>query len=105
MIDRYTFVRLDGEHATPAGRAAAVAELRAGLRELPGLVALTIGTPADDSAARWDLSFVARFTTLAELQAALAGPLWARVVDDWLTARAVVVKSWSFEVDELQPGQ
>jgi hypothetical protein len=98
MIDRYTFVRFTGEHATPAGRAEAVAAVKDGLRGLAGLVQLTVGTPADDSAARWDLSVVARFESLDALRTALAGPLWVAVVDDWLAARAVVVKSWSFEV-------
>lgn len=98
MIDRYTFVRLDGAHATPDGRAEAAAALRERLGALPGLVQLTIGTPADDSAARWDLSIVARFATLDALHAALAGPIWTDAIDGWLAARAVVVKSWSFDV-------
>lgn len=99
-IDRYTFVRLSGDHATDAGRAAALAAIRDGLRTVPGLLRLTTGTPADDSAARWDLAVVARFASLAALQAALASPAWAAVIDEWLPTRAVVIKSWSFAVDE-----
>ena len=100
MIDRYTFVRLDGEHATAEGRAAALAAVREGLAALPGLQRLTCGTPADDSAARWDLSIVARFASLAALAEALASPAWRAIVDEWLPARAVVVKSWSFDVGD-----
>lgn len=98
MIDRYTFVRLDGEHATDEGRAAALVAIREGLAALPGLVRLTCGTPADDSASRWDLSIVARFESLAALAGAMASPAWRSVVDEWLPARAVVIKSWSFDV-------
>ncbi len=99
-FDRYTFVRLAPAHATPTGRAEAVATVRARLTDLPGLERLTVGTPADDSAARWDLSVVARFATLDALHAALAAPPWAALFDAWLAERAVVVKSWSFEASD-----
>lgn len=100
MIDRYTFVRFADEHATPEVRAAALTAVREGLGALPGLERLTCGTPADDSAARWDLSVVARFASLAALADAMASPAWRAVVDEWLPARAVVIKSWSFDVSE-----
>jgi len=99
-FDRYTFVRLAAEHATPEGRSGILGELRARLHGVPGLERLTTGTPADDSAARWDLSMIARFATLDSLHAALASPEWTMLVDGWLTERAVVVKSWSFEVSD-----
>lgn len=99
-FDRYTFVRLAPADATDDGRAEALAAIRARLAGLPGLVRLTAGRPADDSAARWDLVVVARFATLDELHAALAAPAWSALFDEWLAARAVVVKSWSFEVED-----
>lgn len=98
MIDRYMFVRLAGEHSTPEGRAAALTAVREGFALLPALQRLTVGTPADDSASRWDLSIVARFESLAALADAMASPAWRALVDEWLPARAVVIKSWSFEV-------
>lgn len=100
MIERYTFVRLADEHATDEGRATALAAVREALSALPGLQRLTCGTPADDSASRWDLSIVARFESLAALGDALASATWRAVVDEWLPARAVVIKSWSFDVAE-----
>jgi hypothetical protein len=100
MIDRYTFVRLAPAHATPEGRAAAIALVREAFAALPGLERLTCGTPADDSAARWDLSIVARFATPAALGEALASAAWRAVLDEQLPARAVVIKSWSFDVGE-----
>ena len=101
MIDRYVFVRLADTHGGDAGRAAAVAAARDGLRAVPGLVRLTVGTPADDSAARWDLSIVARFASLEALTAAMASPAWTAVLDTWLPARAVVIKAWSFAADDV----
>jgi len=98
MIDRYIFVRLAGDDA--AARATAVAEVRAGLRTVPGLVRLTVGTPADDSAARWDLSVVARFASLEALALASGSPAWTTTLDVWLAPRAVVIKAWSFAVDD-----
>jgi hypothetical protein len=100
VIDRYTFVRLNGEHATDEGRAVVLAHVREALAALPGLQQLTCGTPADDSASRWDLSIVARFDSLAALGEAMASPAWRSVVDEWLPARAVVIKSWSFDVTD-----
>ena len=101
MIDRYCFIRLADEHATAEGRAETVARVRRDLATVPALVRLTVGTPADDSAARWDLSIVARFASLHDLAAAMAGAAWSAILDEWLPARAVVVKSWSFDVDEI----
>lgn len=100
MIDRYCFVRLTDDHATPAGRAAALAAIRDGLGDLPGLRRLTVGTPADDSAARWDLSIVARFADRDALAAALASPAWSAIFAELLPGRAVIIKTWNFAVDE-----
>ena len=47
MIDRYVFIKLDQEHATLAGRSEVVDETRTKLANLPGVVGLTVGTPAD----------------------------------------------------------
>jgi len=99
-FDRYTFIRFAAEHSSAAGRGEAVAAVRARLTKLPGLERLTVGTPADDSAARWDLSVVARFATLDALHAALVAPPWTALFDEWLAERAVVVKSWSFEASD-----
>jgi hypothetical protein len=100
MIDRYGFVRLAPEHATPEGRAEALTHIRTVLRDLPGMLRLTTGTPADDSAARWDLSIVARFASLEALGAALTGAAWTGLFDEWLAGRAIVIKTWSFSVEE-----
>ena len=101
MIDRFTFVRLTAAHATLVGRADTLDRVRSALAELPGLVRLSTGTPAAASGERWDLSIVARFADLPALQAAMATVAWAAVFEHLLPTRAVVVKSWSFAVDDV----
>ena len=97
-IDRYCFARLRDELATPTGRAEVVARCRAVLTAAPESLAVSVGTPADDSAKSWDVSLVVRCEDLGALEALLARPEVMALLDDWLPARAVVVKAWHFEV-------
>ena len=92
MIDRYCFVRLKDERQ----RADAIARCRAALAGADEVLALTTGTPADDTAKRWDLGIVIRCADLAALASLLARPAVAGFFDGWLGEHAVVVKSWSF---------
>ena len=103
MIDRFAFVRLGPPHNTVVGRADTLARVRIALADLPGLVRLSLGTPADASADKWDLSIVARFADLASLTAAMATVGWASIFEHMLPTRAVVVKAWSFDVEDVAP--
>ncbi len=103
MIDRFTFVRLAPEYATAAGRAEALDRLRSALTELPGLLRLSMGTPADDSASKWDLSMVLRFADLDGLTAAMGTVAWASVFEHMLPTRALVIKAWTFATDDHDP--
>lgn len=103
MIDRFAFVRLQPEHATLVGRADAASRVRAALGDLPGLLRLSLGTPADDSASKWDLAIVARFADRATLATAMATVAWASVFEHLLPARSAVVKAWTFDVDDHAP--
>lgn len=100
MIDRFTFVRLTAAHAHIEGRTEILDRVRQALTGVPGLQRLALGTPADASADKWDLSIVARFDDLAALQAAMATVAWASVFEHLLPSRAIVVKAWSFAVDD-----
>lgn len=93
MITHHCFVRLAPADATDAGRAAALAVAR-GLAALPGL-ALRLGLPADDSAAKWDLAMAVDAPSLAALAAARTTPAW-QALDAHLAAHAIVVKAWNF---------
>lgn len=96
MIERYWFVKLRDAHV--ADRDAIAAHLRDTLAGRAGVVAVSAGTPADDSARSWDLGVVVRSPDLAALAALLAEPAVSTLLDDWLAARAVVVKAWSFQL-------
>ena len=98
MIERYVFVRLKPEHATERGRAEIMARSVA-LAKLPGVLDLTIGVPADASAASaWDLSLTLSFESLADVERYLEHPVHAAYHQGFLEARAQVIKAWSFEV-------
>jgi hypothetical protein len=92
VVQRFCFVKLLDDEVS--GRAELAEKLRAELAEA-GADAV-VGTPADDSAARWDLSIV---ITAASLDAwnALAGQPAMTFVFDELAARAAVVKAWTFQ--------
>lgn len=91
MIQRFCFVKLLDDEV--AGRAELAARLAAELREA-GADAV-VGLPADDSAARWDLSMVVTAASLDAWHALSRLPAIARALDD-LAERAAVVKTWNF---------
>lgn len=98
VIERYVFLRLKPEHATEQSRTDVRARAAA-LAQVPGVLALTIGEPADQSArGAWDLSLIARFDSLAAVERYLEHPAHAAYFDAFLASRAAVIKAWNFEV-------
>lgn len=92
MIQRFCFVKLlDVEVAT---RAELAELIRARLRSA-GADAV-VGLPADESAVRWDLSIVIAAESVAAWNALAMRPAMIGVFDE-LSARAAVVKAWTFE--------
>jgi hypothetical protein len=92
MIQRFCFVKLLDDEV--AGRAELADKLRAELADA-GADA-TVGLPADDSAARWDLSIVITAASLDAWNALARLPAMIGVFDE-LAERAAVVKAWTFE--------
>lgn len=92
MIDRFIFVKLLDPEV--AAREAIADHLADQLRAIAGADAVTVGVPADASAARWDVSIVIRATDVAAWQDISARA--TAVLDAWLPARAAVVKAWTF---------
>jgi len=91
MIQRFCFVKLLDEEA---GRRGELAEkLRAEL--VAAGADAVVGLPADDSAARWDLSIVITAASLDAWNALSRLPAMTGVFDD-LAERAAVVKAWTF---------
>jgi len=96
VVERYVFVRL--KHATPHGRAEVCAR-SAALGSIPGVISVTIGTPADPSArSAWDLSLVVRFASLAAVEQYLEHPGHAAYYEGFLEPRVQVIKAWNFEI-------
>ena len=57
---------------------------------------VVVGLPADESAARWDLSIMVTAASLAAWNALAQAPAMTGVFDE-LAQRASVVKAWTFE--------
>lgn len=98
MIERYHFLKLRPEYATPAARAEVVERCRAVLPGLPGVRGVVVGTPADaDAAAAWDVSIVVRFDALANVAPYRSDPAHRRFVDEFLAPRVASKTAWNFE--------
>lgn len=92
MIQRFCFIKLrDDEVETRAE----LAELLRGQLISAGADAV-VGLPADESAARWDLSIVVTAASLQAWNALAMQPAMTGVFDE-LAARSEVVKGWTFE--------
>ena len=92
MIQRFCFIKLlDDEVAT---RAELAEMLHAQLTSAGADV--VVGLPADDSAARWDISIVITAASLEAWNALAQVPAMTGVFDE-LAARSAVVKAWTFE--------
>jgi hypothetical protein len=98
VVERFYFVRLASEHA--GERDVVAVRLRDVFSGLRGVIAVSAGVPADDSAAKWDVSVVVRCVDLAAWEAVAATPAVAELLGEWLPAQAAVVKSWTFAVVE-----
>jgi hypothetical protein len=92
VIQRFCFVKLQDDEA--GARAELAEKLRAELADA-GADAV-VGLPADDSAARWDLSIVITAASLDAYNALARTPRMIGVFDE-LADRAAVVKAWTFE--------
>lgn len=92
MIQRFCFVKLLDDEVGTRRELAQI--LRAQL-ESAGC-SVVVGVPADDSAARWDISIVITAPSLEAWHAISRKPAMTGVFDE-LSVRAAVVKAWTFE--------
>lgn len=92
MIQRFCFVKLLDDEVGTRGELAEM--LRAQL--ISAGADVVVGLPADDSAARWDLSIVITAASLDAWNTLAQFPGMTGVFDE-LAARAAVVKAWTFE--------
>jgi hypothetical protein len=94
LIERFCFVKLADEEV--ARREEIAAYVRAELVAVAGDANVSVGLPADDSAARWDLSIVIRAEDLMAWHRIKTAPSVRAILDEYLPARAAVVKAWTF---------
>lgn len=98
MIERYVFVKLRSEHATPASLSEVRARSQA-LVSIPGVRELRVAAPADPVAvAAWDLSLIVRFDSLSDVKRYLDHPDHEAYYEAFLLPRLQVLKAWNFEV-------
>ena len=92
MIQRFCFVKLRDDEVATRGELARLlsAQLRAAGADV------VVGLPADESAARWDLSIVITAASLAAWNALAQVPAMIGALDE-LARCAAVVKAWTFE--------
>lgn len=92
MIQRFCFVKLRDDEVATRGELAEM--LSAQMRSAGADV--VVGLPADESAARWDMSIVITAASLAAWNALAQVPAMTGVFDE-LAQRASVVDAWTFE--------
>ena len=92
MIQRFCFVKLNDDEV---GTRAELAVLLRAQLESAGADAI-VGLPADDSAARWDMSITIQAASIEAWNALSHVPAMTGVFDE-LAARSAVVKAWTFE--------
>ena len=92
MIQRFCFVKLRDDEV---GTRAELAEMLSAQMRSAG-ADVVVGLPADDSAARWDLSIVVTAASIEAWNALAGAPAMTGVFDE-LAQRAAVVKAWTFE--------
>jgi hypothetical protein len=101
MVERYVFIRLQEQYQTAEARAEVVRETLRALPELPGVLDLRVGTPADDSCqSSWDVSLVVRFASLDDIEAYRVHSAHRAYVDVFLKPRMAGIKAWNFAVSE-----
>jgi hypothetical protein len=96
MIQRFCFVKLLDDEV--GHRAELADKLRAEL--IAAGADAVVGLPADDSAARWDLSIVIATASLDAWNALSKLPAMDTIFDD-LAARSAVIKAWTFAAVEV----
>ena len=98
MIERHVYVKLKDEHATDEARSQAVERTRE-LASIPGVLSVSVGTPADlSSLAAWDFCIRLEFESIEAVEAYRVHPDHQRYLDEFLAPRADVRKAWNFEV-------
>jgi len=99
VVERYVFLKLVDEHATPEGRAAVRTEVERVFPGIPGVRAVRVGVPADAPAlAAWDIVLIIGFDRLDAIPGYLESPPHRAFVDEFLAGRVAARKAWNFDL-------
>jgi hypothetical protein len=97
MIERIVLYKLKDEYCNDAARAEIVEQTRAALGALENVRAVSVGVPADEaSEASWDISIIAQFDSMDDMQKYMVDPAHRSYVDNYATPRIEVRKAWNF---------
>ncbi|MBN2497618.1 MAG: Dabb family protein [Deltaproteobacteria bacterium] len=97
MIARIVLLKLKPEFGGAEALKEIVAESQASLSSLPGVVSAEVGWPADARAASdWDLTFLLRFETIADVEPYRHHPDHRAFVDGYLKPKLSAIKAWNF---------
>ena len=98
MIERHHYFKLKEEYATDAGRSKLAEAMRTTLPGLPGVLAVTVGLPADEDAEVWDVALCVRFGSMEDLQVYRADPGHRKFADEVVAHQVEFRKIWNFRV-------
>ena len=99
MIERHHYFKLKDAYSNDKGRAALAAAMRETLPGLPGVLAVTVGLPADEAAEVWDIALCVRFDSIEDLQVYRADPAHRKFADEVVAHQVEIKKIWNFRVD------
>jgi hypothetical protein len=99
MIERIVLYKLKDEYCNDAARSEIAERTRADLSALQDVRSVTVGVPADEaSGASWDISIIAQFDSMDDMQKYMVDPAHRSYVDNYATPRIEVRKAWNFRV-------
>jgi len=99
-VERYVFIRLQPEYRSHRQDVARHVQLI--LAEIPQIIDYRVGVPADDHAgAAWDVSIVAGFASIGDIEGYRLHPSHCALVDEYLQPRMQVIKAWNFQLTTM----
>jgi len=105
MIERVVLIKLNDNEANAEGRARVANHSRRVLPLLPGVVSVSIGTPASaEDAKSWDISIIVRFAQASDIPRYRDDPDHRAYVDQFLAPRMTFIKAWNFDIGEPLAG-
>lgn len=106
MIERVVLIKLNDEDAHEEERNRVANHARRVLPLLPGVLSVSIGTPADERCEKsWDISIIVRFAELSDLPRYRDDPDHRAFVDQFLAPKMSAIKAWNFDVAEPIEGR